>query len=185
MNIQHFYEIHKSFVELEDHVKSSVIEIGFSIRESGESVCLVLNSFDAFSSLVKNVPEKITNDYLQGKTTKFYVELESLNTDKVRLYTNHSDEGIELMGYYSNDGVIYETKVYRFVDRNTTNIERYDSNLNLIDNTEFDSLVSLDEWTGSKRIIEIANEKNYGVYCAKKTPKNQVYLLVRDRKVLQ
>ncbi len=185
MNVEHFYEINDSLIGLSDQVKNSVIELGFSIRESGESICLVLNSFDAFSTLVEKVPEKIHNDYLEKKSTKFYVELESLNTDKVRLYTNYSGGGIDLMGYYSNDGVIYETKIYRFVDRNTARVERYDSNLNLIDNNDVDSIVSLDEWTGSKRIIEIANEKNYAIFCGKKMPKNQVYLLVRDHKVIR
>lgn len=185
MNVEHFYEINDSLIGLSDQVKNSVIELGFSIRESGESICLVLNSFDAFSTLVENVPEKIHNDYLEKKSTKFYVELESLNTDKVRLYTNYLGGGIDLMGYYSNDGVIYETKVYRFVDRNTSNIERYDSDLNLIDNREFDNLVDLDEWTGSRKIIDISIENNYSVSCIKKTPKNQVYLLVRDHKVIR
>jgi|694.fasta_scaffold00622_65 hypothetical protein len=185
MNIEHFYEINESLIGLSDQVKNSVIELGFSIRETGESVALVLNSFDAFSMLIGNVPEKIRNDYLDGKSTKFYVELESLNTDKVRIYTNYIGEGIELMGYYAENGVIYETKVYRFTDLTTSSIERYDSNMNLIDNSDFDTVVDLDQWTGSRRIIDISIENNYRVTCIKKTPKNQVYLLVRNNGVSQ
>jgi hypothetical protein len=179
MNIEHFYEVNQSLLGLSEQVKNSVIELGFSIRENEESICLVLNSFEAFTSLVVNVPEKITNDYLQEKSTKFYVELESLNTDKVRTYTNLTDENVELIGYYSNNGVIYETKVYHFVNETTSNIKRYDSNLALIDDSEFDAVVSLDEWPGSQRIIDISNENDYSVRCIKKTPKNQVYLLVK------
>lgn len=185
MNIEHFYEVNESLASLNDQVKNSVIEVGFSIRESGESVFIVLNSFDAFSTLVGNVPEKIHNDYLEGKSTKFYVELESLNTTQVRLYTNYADDGVELLGYYSNNGIIYETKVYHFVDNITSNIKRYDSNMNLVDESDFDTVVDLDQWPGSRRIIDIAVENNYRVTCIKKTPKNQVYLLVRNNGVSQ
>ena len=184
MNIENFYEIDENLQNLDEQIKDSIIELGFSIRESGESICLVLNSFDAFSMLVGKVPEKITNDYLEQKSTKFYIELDSLNTDKVRMYTNMRNMSIELMGYYVNDGIIYETKVYEYTDDITSNIKRYDSNLNLIDDSEFDTVVNLDEWTGSQRIIDIAIENNYSIKCIKKNIKNQVYLLVKDNKVL-
>lgn len=182
MDVNVFNDINDNLSKLDAATKSAIIELGFSFRDSVETVCVVFNSFEVFSKLVGTVPEKIIRDYESGKATKFYVDLESLNTDKMRLYTNYEGNGVELIGYYVNLGEIYETKVYNNIANvrpRSMSIKRYDSEMNLVDDQEVESVVGLSEWSGSKEAIDIALKNSLRVICIKKKIKNQNYLLIR------
>jgi hypothetical protein len=181
MNIDIFDGINNNLSNLNKITKSAIIEVIFSFRDSVETVCVVFKSFDIFSKLVGNVPEKIVRDYHDGKANKFYVDLESLHTNKMRLYTNYKEPGVQLIGYYVNtNGSIYETKVYNDTSLTSVKIKRYDSEMKLIDDQETENIVELSEWAGSKEIINIAVKHSLSVKCVKKTIKNQNYLLVSD-----
>lgn len=181
MNVDIFNDINENLSKLDSITKSSIFELIFSIRDSVETVCVVFKSFDVFSKLVGTVPEKIIRDYESGKATKFYVDLESLNTDKVRLYTNYKETDIQLMGYYVNNSQIYETKIYRDISNTGVIIERYDSEMNLIDDQETEDITTLTAWTGNKEIIDIALKNSLRIVCIKKSIKDQNYLLVGNQ----
>jgi hypothetical protein len=181
MNVDIFNGINENLDKLDRATKDAIIELGFSFRDSIESVSVVFKSFDAFSNLVGVVPEKIIQDYRTGKANKFYVDLESLKTNKIRIYTNYKEAGVQLIGYYVDaNGYIYETKIYNDTGPTSVVIKRYDSNMNLIDDQETEDITELSEWSGNKEIINIALRNSLNVICIKKETKNQNYLLVRE-----
>jgi hypothetical protein len=183
MNVDIFDGINENLAKLDKTTKDAIVQLIFSFRESVESVCVVFESFEVFSKLVGVVPEKIVQDYESDKSHKFYVDLESLNTNNVRLYTSYKEEGVQLIGYYVNNGEIYETKIYQDIvgiTPKSMSVKRYDSEMNLIDDQETENAVGLSEWSGNKEIIDIALENNLTVKCLKKTIKNQNYLLVSE-----
>ena len=175
-----FDSVNENLAKLDKTTKDAIVQLGFSFRDSVESVCVVFKSFDIFSELVGIVPEKIVQDYESGKATKFYVDLESLNTNKVRMYTNYKEAGIQLVGYYVDAGIIYETKIYNDTGLTSVIVKRYDSQMNLIDDQETEDVVDLSEWSGNKEIIDIALRNSLNVVCIKKEIKNQNYLLVSE-----
>ena len=181
MNVDIFNSINENLAKLDKTTKDAIIELGFSSRDSVESVWVVFKSFEVFSKLVGVVPEKIVQDYESDKSHKFYVDLESLNTDNVRLYTSY--EGMQLIGYYVNNGEIYETEIYQTIvgiTPKSISVNRYDSEMNLIDDQETTNAVEPSEWSGNKKIINIALENGLHIRCLKKTIKNQTYLLVSE-----
>lgn len=180
MNVDIFDGINENLDNLDKMTKDAIVQLGFSFRESVESVCVVFESFDIFSELVGVVPYKIVQDYESGKASKFYVDLESLNTNKVRLYTNYKEAGYQLVGYYVDAGIIYETKIYNDISPTAVVIWRYDSEMNLIDGQETEDRVELSEWSGNKEIIDIALRNSLNVVCIKKEIKDQNYLLVSE-----
>jgi hypothetical protein len=181
MNVDIFNGINENLDKLDETTKDAIIELIFSFRDSTETVCVVFKSFDVFSKLVGIVPEKIIQDYESGKANKFYVDLESLNTNKIRLYTNYKEAGVQLIGYYTDaNGNIYETKIYNDTGPTSVVIKRYDSNMNLIDDQETEDIAELSEWSGSKEIIDIALKNSLKIRCLKKSIKNQNYLLVSE-----
>lgn len=183
MNIDIFEGINENLAKLDKTTKDAIVQLIFSYRDSVESVCVVFNSFEVFSKLVGLVPEKIKQDYESDKSHKFYVDLESLSTNNVRLYTSYKEEGVQLVGYYVNNGQIYETKIYQDivgVIPKSMSVKRYDSEMNLIDDEETENAVGLSEWSGNKEIIDIALEHSLNIKCLKKTIKNQNYLLVSE-----
>jgi len=179
MNVDIFNEMNENLAKLDRSIKDEIHQLIFSFRDSIESVCVVLKSFEAFTKLVVDVPEKIVEDYESGKATRFYVDLESLNTNKVRLYTDYRQNNIQLVGYYVDNGQIYETKIYHDTGPTSMIIERYDSEMNLIDDTETENVVELTEWSGNKEIIDIALNNSLMIKCLKKMNKNQNYLLIK------
>jgi hypothetical protein len=180
MNVDIFNGINENLDKLDRTTKDAIIELGFSFRDSVESVSVVFKSFDVFANLVGIVPQKVVQDYQTGKATKFYVDLESLNTDKLRIYTNYKEVGVQLVGYYVNAGIIYETKIYNDISPTAVVIKRYDSKMNLVDDQETEDRVELSEWSGNKEIINIALRNSLNVVCIKKVTKNQNYLLVSE-----
>lgn len=180
MNVDIFNGINENLDKLDKTTKDAIVQLIFSYRDSVESVWLAFESFEVFSKLVGLVPEKIKQDYESGKATKFYVDLESLNTNKVRLYTNYKEKDVQLVGYYVNNGQIYETKIYQDISLTAVIIKRYDSEMNLIDDQETENAVGLCEWSGNKEIIDISLEHSLNIKCLKKTIKNQNYLLVSE-----
>ena len=178
-NVDIFIGINENLDKLDRTTKDEIIQLGFSFRDSIESICVVLKSFEAFTKLVGIVPQKIIQDYESGKATRFYVDLESLNTDKVRLYTDYKQKDVQLVGYYVDNGKICETKIYYDTGPTSTSIKRYDSEMNLISDQETESVVELTEWCGNKEIIDIALTNSLMIKCIQKENKNQNYLLVK------
>jgi hypothetical protein len=94
----------------------------------------------------------------------------------------YKEEGVQLIGYYVNNGEIYETEIYKdIVDirPKSMTVKRYDSEMNLIDDQETENAVESSEWSGNKEIINIALENGLTVRCLKKTIKNHSSLIVR------
>jgi hypothetical protein len=180
MDVDIFDIVNENLAKLDKTTKDAIIELIFSFRESVESVWVVFESFDTFSTLVGNVPEKIKQDYESGKSTKFYVDLESLNTNKVELYTNYKESGVQLVGYCVDAGTIYETEIYYDTSTTSVLIKRYDSEMNLLDDQETGYIVDLNEWSGSKDVVDIALKNSLNIKCIKKAIKNQNLLLVKE-----
>ena len=183
MNVDIFEGINENLAKLDKTTKDAIVQLIFSCRDSVESVWASFESFDVFSKLVGLVPEKIKQDYESDKSHRFYVDLESLNTNNVQLYTSYKEVGVQLIGYYVNNGQIYETEIYQDIDGimpKSMRVKHYDSEMNLIDDQETTNAVELSEWSGNKEIIDMALEHSLNIKCLKKTIKNQNYLLVSE-----
>jgi hypothetical protein len=182
MNVDIFDGINENLAKLDKTTKDAIVQLIFSFRESVESVWVAFESFEVFSKLVGVVPEKIKQDYQSDKSHRFYVDLESLNTNNVLLHASYKEKGVQLIGYYVNNGEIYETEIYKdIVDirPKSMTVKRYDSEMNLIDDQETENAVESSEWSGNKEIINIALENGLTVRCLKKTIKNHSSLIVR------
>ena len=183
MNVDIFEGINENLAKLDKTTKDAIVQLIFSSRDSVESVWVAFESFEVFSKLVGIVPEKIKQDYESDKSHRFYVDLESLNTNNVQLYTSYKEVGVQLVGYYVNNGQIYETEIYQDIvgiTPKSMSVKHYDSEMNIIDDQETTNAVELSEWSGNKEIIDMALEHSLNIKCLKKTIKNQNYLLVSE-----
>lgn len=161
---------------LPNAVKQNVIELIFSYRNGVESICLFVTSVDVLSLLVKNLPD----DFIQKKYYRYAVDLESIGTDKIRVYRD--DDNCSLVGHYIDCyGNILETKHY-VLDREVheLTIYRYDSNKNLISSDEKEIVTAEDSWKGSPLAILLAKQYNLHTIYLKKVNKDQCYIRVRD-----
>lgn len=140
------------------------------------SVCYVTDDLFTFIKLVGDVPQSIR----EADTVRYGVDLESIGTNKVRLYTNGDSARNEaLHGYYVDNGAIYETKRYKRSD-NGLLIDRYDANGALISSDEPETSGDRSLWTGPSSIADAAEGigGNWSVVYMEKTNAPQSYIRV-------
>ena len=162
---------------LPDSVKSTVIELVFSYRNGVETICIVVSSLESLLHLVNNLPL----DFFEKTYYRYAVDLESINSNKSRVYRD-SDDCVLIGHYIDQNGNVLETKKYI---TNTANkqellIDRYDSNKNLIDSGEKEIVTSYDSWKGSNLVTLLAKQNNLHTIYLKKVDKDQCYVRVRD-----
>ena len=106
--IKTFEPFFQSLRDLPFYATLAATELIISERDGDLSVCYVNEAFvHLYQSLVGNVPQSIR----EADTERYFVDLESIGTNKVRLYTDGDSERDEaLHGYYVNDGRIEQKK---------------------------------------------------------------------------
>ena len=165
--------------DLSDNVRNQLTEVIYSWRDGVESVCVVTESLDCLNSLLSNnVPFHVS----EATTRRYFVDLESIGTDNLRLYIDGSDRGIELISFkYDANLNLIEKKIYKRGE-GVTLIDRYNSSDELISSNETEFLIPKSDFLGSSEIADkmeqVANDNNYSIKFLKKGNSNQSYIRV-------
>lgn len=165
---------------LPEHLKEATSELIWSHRDGVLSVCWVTYDLDAYIEVLGGtVPMVITNAY----SSRYFVDLESLTTDKKRLYIDSPNEGEVLIGYYFSsldpDAWPDEYKVYRRDGRDAVLIDRYSGDGSEISLSEGEVVSKSDtDWTGPPEILAITKNLTAHPIILKKTSKPQSYVRV-------
>lgn len=184
MNFSEFRGFSPDFDSLSSDIKSSLNTVIFSKRNDDLSVCVVTNNADVFKRIC-NV--KLPKTFFSNSSNRWGVDLESLKTDKVRVYSFlPKQKSIRLYGYYlDKSGVILEKKIYKDNNPKELIIDRYDGNDNLINASEIEKECHERNWTGPKDLINRAKIYQYDYVCLQKTFKNQTYLVIHNKKIIE
>jgi hypothetical protein len=165
--------------QLPDHYLSATSELVWSYRAGGVTLCWVTEDLTAFTEVLGGtVPEVLT----LTESSRYAVDLESLGSDKIRLYINSPNDGEVLLGYYfsslEHDAAPYEYKVYTAVSKTEVSVSRYTGSGDLISNEgEVQTNVPAD-WGGPKELLDLCKSQPGSVRILKKTAKDQSYLRV-------
>jgi hypothetical protein len=182
MSFSEFNGYSKDFDSLDNEIKSSISTIVFSKREEVFSICAVTSNRIAFDAMCKNI--SLPRELFLRPSIKWGVDLESLNTDKIRVYSLlPKSSNIRLYGFYIDaSGNIFEKKLYKYKSPTEFLIDRYDGEGNLITSNEHETECSESEWTGPKKLLfQLKASNKYEYNFMKKVEKNQTYIAVHKK----
>jgi hypothetical protein len=166
---------------LSDTIKASLTELIFTVRDGLLTCCVVTDNVDDFRAILGGT---VPNLLSLAPTARYAVDLESIGTDKVRLYIDSPYEDQILIGYYftsvDEEANPYEFKVYKKVptDKNTVLVDRFNPVGDLISSGEPEKSVDVSQWKGPVAILNTAKSQGRTIVCLKKTMKNQSYLRI-------
>ena len=145
-----FAHLHPSTKNLGDDILSTVNEFVWCYRKGVESVTLVTRDTDAFKSLVGDSINVTSAD-------RYAVDLDSIGTDKIRIYVDSPVSGEALFGYYfSPSGEMLQRKVYkRKGDKTGVYIDKFNMDGSVIVSNE-EEIGSKDDksfWGGSVELL--------------------------------
>lgn len=151
--IDKFSPFFASLRDLPDYAREAMIELVLSERQGTLSVCYVTDQIVTFRKLVGVVPNSIS----VAETVRYAVDLESIGTDRVRIYHDGDKENNEVLhGYYLNGGAIVQKKKYKRGD-NSVYIDRFDAEGNLISEDEREISGDRTLWRGPSEIADVAD----------------------------
>jgi len=151
-----------------------VQELVFSCRDSQLSVCVVFTDIDALQDVIGNVPSE-----LQLATTNRYgVDLESIETSKLRLYCDGQADDEMLRSYaYNESKQLIESKIYkRSIGQYPILIDRYNPSGTIISSDEPEYSGSRELWTGPSDLIDTA--EGHDVIYLRKQNTDQCYMRI-------
>lgn len=175
--IKTFEPFFQSLRDLPFYATLAATELVITKRDDVLSVCYVTDDLFAFIKLVGDVPQSIR----EADTTRYGVDLESIGSDRVRLYTDGEGGRNEaLHGYYVNNGRIEQMKRYKRNDEGGLLIDRYNANNQKISGDEPEVGGDRDIWTGPPEIADAAEAMggNFSVVYLKKSNAPQSYIRV-------
>lgn len=179
-NIDAFVGYSAALDDMPDHIAQKTTELVWSYRDGVLSLCWVTEDLDAFIEyLGGSVPQVITNAY----SRRYAVDLESIGTDKIRLYIDSPNDGEVLIGYYfdslASDAVAYEYKIYKRDGRNAVLVDRYNSEGVLISSDEGEVMTNvITDWKGPSALLAICQAQPQELRILKKVSKDQSYLRI-------
>lgn len=120
-------------------------------------------------------------------------DLESIGTEKLRLYKNQpqnipanlEEDWLENVAYYMNarTGETLGTKLYYRSNQNQCYyIDYFDKEGNLVAEKQREMQGEYEDWNGPQEIVDIAIEENMMYVFAKKESKDQGYFIVNNKK---
>lgn len=171
--------LHKSTSALPADVLEDIGEVIYTMRDGMFSVCVVMSKLETLAKLIGPVPDLIKD----AKTKRYFVDLQSIGTDTLRLYTDAPEADVVLYGYYFYPPhEMLQKKVYKKVGRGKLAIDRYNGNGVLISAAEPESQGEPSCWLGDKdfaaRVEQEASTHGYMVLYTHKEEKPQSYLRV-------
>ena len=171
--------LHRSTSALPADVLEDTTELIYTMRDGVFSVCVVVSKLETLAKLIGPVP-----DLIQSAVTKRYgVDLPSIGTDTLRLYTDAPEPNVIIYGYYFYPPhEMLQKKVYKRVGRGQIAIDRYNGNGVLISSDEPEAQGDRSCWLGDKdfalRVEQEASAHGYTVRYTYKEEKPQSYLRV-------
>ena len=171
--------LHKSTAALPADVLQDIGEVIYTVRSGVFSVCVVMSKLETLARLIGTVP-----DLIQAATTKrYFVDLQSIGTDTLRLYTDAPEPDVVIYGYYFYPPhEMLQKKVYKKVGPGKLAIDRYNGNGVLFSANEPESQGDSSCWLGARdfadRVEREANTHGYAVRYTYKEGKPQSYLRV-------
>lgn len=178
INVDAFKGHSAALDQLPDSCRDATSELVWSYRSGELSLCWVTEDLAAFTEVLGGtVPEILT---LTG-SVRYAVDLESLGSDKIRLYINSPNDGEVLLGYYfsslEHDADPYEYKVYSSASKTGVSVSRYTGNGDLISEGEGEVQTNDPaDWSGPKELLDLCKEQSGSVRILKKVSKDQSYL---------
>lgn len=164
--------------QLSDRCRNATSELIWSYRSGVVSLCWVTEDLEAFTEVLGGtVPEVLT---ISG-SSRYFVDLESLGSDKIRLYIDSPNDGEALLGYYfsslEQDAAPYEYKVYSSVSKTEVSINRYTGSGDLISEGEGEVQTNAPaDWSGPKELLDLCKDQSGSFRILKKVSKDQSYL---------
>lgn len=163
---------------LEDHQLDQTSELIWSYRSGSLSVCWVTEDLETFIEVLGgSAPEVVTNN----QSSRYAVDLESLDDDTVRLYIDSPEDDEVLIGYYfpylSQAAEPSEYKIYKRAGGKGVAIDRYTGSGSLISSDEGEVQTDAKEdWRGPVPLYDICVGQPGTLRVLKKTQKDQSYL---------
>tara|TARA_R110000868_G_scaffold56712_5_gene175458 strand:- start:7180 stop:7713 length:534 start_codon:yes stop_codon:yes gene_type:complete len=170
---------HKSTAALPLDVLEDIGEVIYTMRDRMLSVCVVMSKFETLNKLIGAVPDLIRD----AVTKRYFVDLQSIGTDILRLYTDAVDPGVVIHGYYFDPSLkMLQKKNYKKVKPGELAVDRYDSNGVLVSSNEPEKQGDSSCWLGDKdfaaRVEHEAISHGHDVRYTYKQEKPQSYLRV-------
>ena len=171
--------LHRFTAALPADVLEDIGEVIYTMRNGVFSVCVVMSKIETLAKLIGTVP-----DLIQAATTKrYFVDLQSIGTDTLRLYTDAPEPDVVIYGYYFYPPhEMLQKKVYKKVGPGKLAIDRYNGNGVLFSANEAESQGVSSCWLGDKdfadRVERDASTHVYAVRYTYKEGKPQSYLRV-------
>jgi hypothetical protein len=160
---------------LPETVLENITEVIFSYRDGVETVCAVTPSLEALEAMVGTVPDLIKS----VSTSRYFVDLESIGTDKLRLYISSSNANVSIEGYYfDKEGKPFVKKVYKKKGKKGLLIDYYDAEGNIIEADSPEVTASRSSWLGNPEVADAADSSDYHVLYLKKVTKPQCYIRI-------
>lgn len=171
--------LHKSTSELAADVLADIVEVIYTMRDGVFSVCVVMTKLDTLAKLMGAVPDLVQN----AATNRYFVDLQSIGTDTIRLYTDASEPEVVIYGYYFNTSLeMLQKKTYKKVRPGELAVDRYNGDGVLISPNEPEKQGDSSCWLGDKefaaRVEHEANAHGYAIRYTYKQEKPQSYLRV-------
>jgi len=166
----------KDLDDLNPEFKKDIKELIFSYRSGVFSVTV---AFSTYQTLEKVLGFSLPSEILSYNSNRYGIDLESINSDLVRVYIDSPLENeVILYGYYLKDQNITEKKIYKKHTNRSIAIDRYDANGNIIRRNEMETIRDRYSWKGPKSIINIAlQNKMHPIFLAKES-KDQCYVRI-------
>jgi hypothetical protein len=171
--------LHTSTAELSADILEDIGEVIYTMRDEEFSVCVVASRLKTLKKIIGKVP-----DIIQSATTKRYaVDLQSIGTDILRLYTDGSEPGVVINGYYFDPSLkMLQKKTYKKVKPGELAVDRYNGDGVLISPSEPEKQGDSSCWLGDKdfaaRVEQEALAHGHDVRYTYKGNKSQSYLRV-------
>ena len=171
--------LHPSTQRLGYGVLSKVTEFVYCSRNSVDTVCLVTDDLDVFTSLIDSVPTQIT----EAQTNRYAVDLGSIGTDNVKMYIDSPNDGEVLLGFQcKNNGEILQNKTYKRKDKGIL-LDKFNADGSEISLNEEELGCDRSGWGGDAHLLTsieaLAVANNLTVGFLKRTNANQSYIRVR------
>jgi len=170
---------HKSTAALPLDVLEDIVEVIYTMREEMFSVCVVMSKLETLVKLIGTVPDLIRD----AVTKRYFVDLQSIGTDTLRLYTDGAEPGVVIHGYYFGPSLkMLQKKNYKKVKPGELAVDRYDSDGVLVSSNEPEKQGDSSCWLGDKdfaaQVEQEASANGYVVRYTYKGNKSQSYLRV-------
>jgi len=163
---------------LSANVLGSIKQIILSYRDGVESVCIIVPTLDILTEIIGSIPSEVQ----EADTLRYFVDLSSVGTDKLRLYIDSPDKEVSIIGFYFDiNKALVEKKLYKKdpEDIKTLYVDRYNASGVLISADEPEYQSDRSSWLGSVEWADLAEASLYEVRYLHKANKPQSYIYVQ------